>query len=98
MKKNSAEATRNLLQSNLHTNIIGAVAKSDLHSPFSKEFIVMNIREIKNGEFDKVFEILKDSFPKEEYRTYEEQKKLLDNPFYTIYVLPNFLSVGAIKS
>lgn len=49
----------------------------------------MNIRKIKNDEFDKVFEVLKESFPTDEYRTYEEQKKLLDNPLYTIYVLPH---------
>ncbi|MGN1131761.1 MAG: GNAT family N-acetyltransferase [Ruminococcus sp.] len=49
----------------------------------------MNIRKINNDEFDKVFEILKESFPTDEYRTYEEQKKLLDNPMYTIYVLPH---------
>ncbi|MGN0460702.1 MAG: GNAT family N-acetyltransferase [Ruminococcus sp.] len=49
----------------------------------------MNIRKIKNDEFDKVFEVLKESFPTDEYRTYEEQKDLLGNPLYTIYVLPD---------
>lgn len=50
---------------------------------------MMNIRKIKKGEFDKVFAILKESFPVDEYRTYNGQKALLSNPFYTIYVLPD---------
>lgn len=50
---------------------------------------MMNIRKIKKGEFDKVFAILKESFPVDEYRTYDGQKALLSNPFYTIYVLPD---------
>ena len=49
----------------------------------------MDIREIKTDEFDKVFSILQDSFPDDEYRTYDEQKQLLKNPLYTIYVLPH---------
>ncbi|MGN1127079.1 MAG: GNAT family N-acetyltransferase [Ruminococcus sp.] len=49
----------------------------------------MDIREIKTDEFDKVFEILRESFPTDEYRTYDEQKRLLDNPLYTIFVLPD---------
>ena len=49
----------------------------------------MNIRKIKKDEFAKVFSILKDSFPRDEYRTYDGQKSLLNNPFYNIYVLPD---------
>lgn len=50
---------------------------------------MLDIREMRQNEFDKVFEILRDSFPADEYRTYDEQKKLLNNPLYTVYVLPH---------
>lgn len=35
-------------------------------------------------DFDSIFEIMEDSFPLEEYRTYEEQLALLNNPNYRI--------------
>lgn len=35
-------------------------------------------------EFDEIFNIMEVAFPKEEYRNYEEQKKLLNNPDYYI--------------
>lgn len=47
------------------------------------------IRKLLREEFDSVFQLLETSFPKDEYRTYEEQKALLDNPVYEIYVLPD---------
>ena len=34
--------------------------------------------------FEKVFKLMETSFPKEEYREYESQKKLLNNPIYEI--------------
>lgn len=34
--------------------------------------------------FDEVFKLMEISFPKEEYRSYEDQKKLLDIPMYSI--------------
>lgn len=34
--------------------------------------------------FDDVFSLMQKSFPKNEYRTYENQKKLLKNPHYKI--------------
>lgn len=37
-------------------------------------------------DFDQVFMIMEQSFPCDEYRTYEEQKKLLQKPYYRIYV------------
>ena len=37
-------------------------------------------------DFDQVFMIMEQSFPYDEYRTYEEQKKLLQKPYYRIYV------------
>ena len=47
------------------------------------------IRTAKPEEFDRVFSILEASFPEDEYRPYKEQKALLDNPQYTVYVLPD---------
>lgn len=38
------------------------------------------------SDFRNIFELMKKSFPDDEYRPYREQKKLLDNPLYTIYV------------
>ena len=35
--------------------------------------------------FDDVFKLIKLSFPEEEYRSYENQKKLLSNPNYFIF-------------
>ena len=40
--------------------------------------------KIMNKNFDKIFSLMQASFPKEEFRDYEGQKKLLDNPKYSI--------------
>ena len=47
----------------------------------------MMIRELKEHEFDDVFSIMESSFPKDEYRPYEEQKALLQKENYVIYVM-----------
>ena len=47
------------------------------------------IRKLIREEFDSVFQMLETSFPAEEYRTYDEQKALLDHTAYEIYVLPD---------
>ena len=44
------------------------------------------MRKMKPCEFDRVFSIMERSFPKDEYRTYEEQKQLLQEERYSIYV------------
>lgn len=42
--------------------------------------------ELLNIEaFDEVFEIMEKSFPKDEYRTYEGQRKLFGEPVYQLY-------------
>ncbi len=41
---------------------------------------------MNNNKFDEVFEIMDISFPKNEIRTYEEQKKLLNNPKYHLII------------
>ena len=45
--------------------------------------------ELKPADFDKVFHIMELSFPEDEFRTYEEQKALLENSYYQIYILPD---------
>ena len=45
------------------------------------------LEELQVKDFDKVYSIMEESFPIDERRTYEEQKALLDNELYNIYVL-----------
>lgn len=40
--------------------------------------------KILRKDYDKIFEIIQQSFPENEYRIYEEQLKLLDNNNYNI--------------
>ncbi len=40
--------------------------------------------KIMNKNFDKIFSLMQASFQEEEFRDYEGQKKLLDNPKYSI--------------
>lgn len=50
----------------------------------------MNLLEtMKKEEFEQVFSIMEQSFPKEEIRIYERQKKLLELPFYHIETVKN---------
>lgn len=43
------------------------------------------IEKLKKQDFDRVYAIMEQSFPSDEIRPYAEQKKLLDNPVYSIY-------------
>lgn len=47
----------------------------------------MLLKKFDSGKFDEIYEIMEQSFPEDERRTYEEQKGLLENPLYHIYVL-----------
>ena len=47
------------------------------------------IQELTEKDFDKVYQIMEESFPPDERRTYQEQKALLSNSKYSIYVLPD---------
>ena len=47
------------------------------------------IRKLMQKDFDKVFQMIETSFPEDEYRTYDEQKALLDKKTYEIYILPD---------
>ena len=41
------------------------------------------------ADFDKLFALLEESFPPDEYRPYGAQKALLDHPQYHVYMLPD---------
>lgn len=45
------------------------------------------IKKLNKTNFDKIYELMEISFPIDEYRTYDEQKALLDNPAYQIFTL-----------
>lgn len=51
----------------------------------TEKYNIQSLQKLKEGDFDKVFDIMKESFPKNEYRPYEQQKALLNNNNYTIY-------------
>lgn len=54
------------------------------------------IRKINKEDFDGVFRIMEKSFPIDEFRTYEEQKALMDNNLYSIY--GNYGENGGVKA
>lgn len=43
------------------------------------------MEKLLKEDFDNVFSLMETSFPKDEYRPYEEQKALLENPAYSLY-------------
>lgn len=47
------------------------------------------LRKMNETEFDTIFSIMEESFPIDEYRPYDEQKALLYDSKYHIYVLPD---------
>ena len=51
------------------------------------ELNTSTLETLQVKDFDKVYSIMEESFPIDERRTYEEQKALLDNELYNIYVL-----------
>ncbi|MGN0262121.1 MAG: GNAT family N-acetyltransferase [Eggerthellaceae bacterium] len=46
----------------------------------------MRLESIGVGDFDEVFQIMEASFPEDELRPREEQRALMDEDFYTIFV------------
>ena len=47
------------------------------------------VRSLARRDFDIFFQLIENSFPEDEYRPYDEQKALLDNPAYEIYTYSN---------
>ena len=54
---------------------------------FTQETI--SLRQIHPEEFEQFFSLMETSFPADERRTYTEQKDVLNNPRYHIFVLPD---------
>lgn len=46
--------------------------------------------KLRPQDFDNFYKLLVTSFPSDEYRSYEDQKALLDNPEYTIFTFYTF--------
>lgn len=46
-----------------------------------------NIRTAASKDFDSIFEIIENSFPPDEYRDYDEHKKLFDQGAFTVFVI-----------
>lgn len=42
---------------------------------------------LNSNDFDKLYRLIERSFPDDEYRSYDEQKELLNNPLYSVYAL-----------
>lgn len=47
------------------------------------------IRKMKREEFNQIYKMMEISFPLDEYRTYDEQKYLLNDSKYPIYIFPD---------
>lgn len=54
------------------------------------------LKLLETKQFDDVFAIMEESFPRDEHRPYDEQKELLRDPHYRIYVIDD--KNGKIKS
>ncbi|MBR5808662.1 MAG: GNAT family N-acetyltransferase [Clostridia bacterium] len=44
------------------------------------------IKKMKREDFDRVYDIMEQSFPSDEIRPYDEQKNLLETPAYSLYI------------
>lgn len=51
------------------------------------------LEKLKQEEFENVYAIMERSFPEDERRTKEEQRALLDNPLYHLYILRDEVSL-----
>lgn len=72
--------------------------RGPMRSPggFKKENDKM-LERMELPKFEQVFSIMEKSFPLDEYRPYEEQKSLLEESGYRIYILPDSKN-GDIKA
>lgn len=57
------------------------------------------LEKYTNSDFDQIYSLMENSFPFDEYRSYDEQKALLENPVFSIYLLrDNNMSIKAFIS
>lgn len=51
------------------------------------------LRPARRSEFDHIYSLLKTSFPIDEYRPYQSQKELLNDPRYTVFVVDDLTAL-----
>ena len=47
------------------------------------------LKKMEIKDFDQVYTLMEESFPKDEYRDYQKQKELFQNPEYQILIEKN---------
>lgn len=52
------------------------------------------LKKLKTEDFDAIYEMMRQSFPVDERRSYEGQRALLCDPFYEIYVMQETEQAG----
>ncbi len=57
---------------------------------------VVELKQINIADFDKVFEIMEQSFPTDERRPKDKQKNLFENPLYKVYSAGNVKAFMAV--
>ena len=55
------------------------------------------LKKMEIKDFDQVYTLMEESFPKDEYRDYQKQKELFRNPEYQILISKHFLQHGSLK-
>lgn len=63
------------------------------------------LKKMEIKDFDQVYTLMEESFPKDEYRDYQKQKELFQNPEYQILIekdpefrkIKAFLQHGSLK-
>ena len=60
--------------------------------------VKLMLQKMNPDDFDKVFDIMEQSFPCDEYRSYDEQKQLLNNSEYSVYVVTQVDKIKAFIS
>lgn len=81
----------------IYNEITSADRKSSVFRCYFQIKEVPMLQKLKTTDFDKLYNIMETSFPTDEYRPYEEQKALLENPLYHPYVLADE-ETGGLKA
>ena len=57
------------------------------------------LKKMEIKDFDQVYTLMEESFPKDEYRDYQKQKELFQNPEYQILIEknPEFREIKALR-
>ncbi len=60
--------------------------------------MIKMLKRLSKSDFDGIYKILNESFPVDEKRPYEKQRKLLDDPIYAVYGITDGENVNAIAA